>query len=120
MFTIFFHYIFSKTTFLARLVNIKMQPLNSEKASFVYSYQHIIRIISSLTAWIKECGKFATGVVDTGGESLTSEYLREYSKKFETVLMGHSGAGRKLIHEAKKSRDTVPLNGGGYISLFVW
>jgi hypothetical protein len=40
-------------------------------------------------------GKFATGVVDTGGNfaagvvdtggTLTREYLREFSKKFETV-----------------------------------
>jgi hypothetical protein len=30
---------------------------------------------------------------------LTCEYLREFSKKFETVLMGHSGAGGKLIHK---------------------
>jgi hypothetical protein len=43
---------------------------------------------------------------------LTCEYLREFSKKFETVLMGHSGAGGKLIHKktrSKKSLDTVPL-----------
>jgi hypothetical protein len=43
---------------------------------------------------------------------LTCEYLREFSKKFETVLMGYSGAGGKLIHKktrSKKSRDTVPL-----------
>jgi hypothetical protein len=36
----------------------------------------------------------------------------EFSKKFETVLMGYSGAGEKLIHEktrGKKSRDTAPL-----------
>ncbi len=33
--------------------------------------------------------KFATGVADTGGKfatgTLTREYLREFSKKFETV-----------------------------------
>ncbi len=43
---------------------------------------------------------------------LSCEYLREFSKKFETVPMGYSGAGGKLIHEknrSKKSRDTVPL-----------
>jgi hypothetical protein len=46
---------------------------------------------------------------------LTCEYLREFSKKFETVLKGYSGAGGKLIHKktkSKKSRDTVPLNMG--------
>ncbi len=34
-------------------------------------------------------------------------------KKFETVLMGYSGAGGKLTHEktrSKKYHDTVPLN----------
>ncbi len=33
--------------------------------------------------------------------ALTCEYLREFSKKFEMVLMGYSGAGGKLIHEKK-------------------
>jgi hypothetical protein len=45
---------------------------------------------------------------------LSCEYLREFSKKFETVLTGYSGVGGKLIHKttrSKKSRDTVPLNG---------
>jgi hypothetical protein len=27
------------------------------------------------------------------------EYLREFSKKFETALMGYSGTWAKLIHE---------------------
>ncbi len=31
--------------------------------------------------------------------TFTCEYLREFSKKFKTVLMGYSGAGGKLIHE---------------------
>jgi hypothetical protein len=36
--------------------------------------------------------------VDTGGgwhrwQTLSCEYLREYSKKFETVFMEYSGAG---------------------------
>ncbi len=31
--------------------------------------------------------------------TLTHEYLREFSKKFETVSMEYSGAGGKLIHE---------------------
>ncbi len=70
--------------------------------------------------------KFAAGVVDTGGNlppvSLTPvatgvvetwKYLREFSKKFEMILMLSSGAWGKVIHEKnlnKKSRDTVPLN----------
>ncbi len=50
---------------------------------------------------------------------MTCEYLREFSKKFETVLMGYPGAGGKLVHEkktrSKKSRDTVPLRAFAYI-----
>ncbi len=64
--------------------------------------------------------KFAAGVVDIGGKfaaglvdiALTCEYLCEFSKNSETVLMGYSGAGGKLIHKktrSKKSRDTAPL-----------
>ncbi len=44
--------------------------------------------------------------------TLSCKYLREFPKKFETVLMGYSGAGGKLIHKktrSKKSRDIVPL-----------
>ncbi len=66
-------------------------------------------------------GKIATGINDTGGKiatgvnnacTLISEYLREFSKKFETAVMVYSGAWGKLIHEktrSRKSRDTVPL-----------
>jgi hypothetical protein len=64
---------------------------------------------------------FAAGVVDTGGEfatdtggapwSLTCEYLCEFLKKFETVLMGYSGAGGKLIHEKKpEAKNLVTLS----------
>ncbi len=63
---------------------------------------------------VDNCGKFATSVIDTGGASLLCEYLRKFLKKFETVLMEYSGAGRKLIHEKKtrsnKYCDTVPLS----------
>ncbi len=44
--------------------------------------------------------------------TLTCEYLRKFSKKFETALMVYSGAWGKLIHEknrSRKSRDSVPL-----------
>ncbi len=62
-------------------------------------------------------GKFSAGVVDTGGNlppvsltpvanllpvsltTLTCEYLREFSKKFEMILMLLSGAWGKVIHE---------------------
>jgi hypothetical protein len=53
-------------------------------------------------------GKFATGVIDTSG-NFTYKYLREFSKKFETVLMDYYGAGGKRIHE-KKSEAKIPLN----------
>ncbi len=36
--------------------------------------------------------------------TLTSKYLREFSKKFETVLMGYSGAGGKLTHEKNQKQ----------------
>ncbi len=41
---------------------------------------------------------------------MSCEYLREFSKKFETALMVYSGAWGKLIHKkirSRKSRDTV-------------
>ncbi len=43
---------------------------------------------------------------------MSCEYLREFSKKFETALMIYSRAWRKLIHEktrSRKSRDNIPL-----------
>jgi hypothetical protein len=36
--------------------------------------------------------------------SFTSEYLGAFSKKFETVLKGYSGAGGKLIHEKNQKQ----------------
>jgi hypothetical protein len=45
-------------------------------------------------------GKFAAGVVDTGDTyTLTCEYLREISKKFEMTLVLFLGACVKMIHE---------------------
>jgi hypothetical protein len=42
---------------------------------------------------------------------LTCEYLREFSKKFEMVLMGYSGAGGKLIHKKKlEAKNLVTLS----------
>ncbi len=37
-------------------------------------------------------GKFATGVDDTGGNTLSCEYLRDFSKKKLIALMVYSGA----------------------------
>jgi hypothetical protein len=48
------------------------------------------------------CGKFATGVVDTGdGCTLTGEceYFREIFEKFDITQMLFSGAWGKKIHK---------------------
>jgi hypothetical protein len=37
-------------------------------------------------------------------QTLTCEYLREFSKKFETVSLEYSGAGGKLIHEKNQKQ----------------
>ncbi len=37
-------------------------------------------------------------------QTLSCEYLREFSKKFEMVLMEYSGAGGKLIHEKNQKQ----------------
>ncbi len=42
---------------------------------------------------------FATGVVDTGGAPC------EFSKKIESVVMGFSRAGGKLIHEKNQKQE---------------
>ncbi len=44
--------------------------------------------------------------------TMSREYLREFSKKFEMAVMVYSDAWGKLIHEknrSRKSRDTVPI-----------
>ncbi len=56
---------------------------------------------------------FATGVADTGGAPWLANISANLRKKIETVGMGYSGAGGKLIHKktrCKKSLDTVPLS----------
>ncbi len=37
-------------------------------------------------------------------QTLSCEYLRQFSKKFETVLLEYSGAGGKLIHEKNQKQ----------------
>ncbi len=49
-------------------------------------------------------GKFATGV------TFSCEYLREFSKKFETALVGYSGAGGQLIQKQPKVENLVALS----------
>ncbi len=55
------------------------------------------------TTLVKLVAKFAAGVVDTV-DTLSCEYLREFSKKFETALMVYSGAWGKLIHERNQKQ----------------
>jgi hypothetical protein len=72
--------------------------------------------VGKISAGVIDTGvKFAAGVVDTSGNlppvsltpvanlhrwcTLTCEYLREFSKKFEMILMLLSGAWGKVIHE---------------------
>ncbi len=53
--------------------------------------------------------KFATGVVDTG-TALWLANISANKKKFETVLMGYSGAGGKLIHYKTEAKNLVTLS----------
>jgi hypothetical protein len=56
------------------------------------------KLVAKFAAGVVETGgKFATGVVDTGGAP-------RLAKKFETVLMGYSGAGGKLIHKKNQKQ----------------
>jgi hypothetical protein len=55
--------------------------------------------------------------------TLSCEYLREFSKKFETVLMGYSGAGGKLIHEKNQEQKIswhCPFKGIIRRDLYYW
>jgi hypothetical protein len=66
------------------------------------------------TAQGKLVAKFAAGVVDTGGNlppvlltpvvHLDLRISPRIFEKFETVLMGHSGAGGKLIHKKNQKQ----------------
>ncbi len=50
-------------------------------------------------------GKFAAGVVDTGGAPwLANIYSNFWKNLKKTVLMGNSGAGGKLNHEKKEKQ----------------
>ncbi len=56
------------------------------------------------TTLAKLVAKFAAGVVDTGGAALHANISANFRKKFETVLMGYSRAGGKLIHEKNQKQ----------------
>ncbi len=51
-----------------------------------YQQPDIVLIICHRCCWYRWC-------------TLTCEYLRKFSKKFETIPMGYFGAGGTLIHE---------------------
>ncbi len=67
----------------------------------------LAKLVAKFAASVVDTGgKFSAGVIDTGGNfaalppvslilvvHLTCEYIREFLKKFEMVLMGFSGAG---------------------------
>ncbi len=52
-------------------------------------------------------GKFASGVVETGGAPWFANISENLKKKFETVLLGYSGAGGKLIHEKNQKQKNL-------------
>ncbi len=60
---------------------------------------------------IEDFFSFVTSVSDTGGSTLSCEYLRDFWKKLEMVIMGYSGAGGKLIHKKKpEAKNLVTLS----------
>jgi hypothetical protein len=65
----------------------------------------LAKVVEKFAAGLVDTGgKFATGVVDIGGAPWIAEYVREFSKKFEMVLLEYSGAGGKLIHEKNQKQ----------------
>jgi hypothetical protein len=65
--------------------------------------------VSVATTLAKLVAKFAAGVVDTSGALIPVVHIDlrislQIYKKFETVLMGYSGAGGKLIHEKNQKQ----------------
>ena len=63
------------------------------------------KLVAKFVARVVDTGrKFATGVVDTGGAPQLANISANFRKNFETVLMGDSGAGGKLIHEKNQKQ----------------
>jgi hypothetical protein len=89
--------------FLMAIRDASMAPgtLHGTKDSGKGVLSTISHIFSTTLAKMVE--KFAAGVVDRWC-TLTCEYLRKFSKKFETVLMEYSGAGGKLFHEKNQKQ----------------
>ncbi len=76
------------------------------------------------TTLAKLVAKFAASVFDTGGAPWLATIFANFWKKFETVLMGYSGAGGNWYMKktrSKNSRDTVPwFHTVGKFNLFSW
>ncbi len=56
-------------------------------------------------------------------QTLSCEYLRKFLKKFETFLIGYSGAGGKLIHEKNQKQKIswhCPFNHTSLKSIPMW
>jgi hypothetical protein len=58
--------------------------------------------------------KFAAGIIDTRGCTLTCEYLCKFSKTFEMTLMLFSGAWGKIIHEKNLKKKCM------YVCMYVF
>ncbi len=64
----------------------------------------LAKLVAKFAAGVIDTGgKFATGVVDTGGAPWLANISASFWK-FETVLMGYSGAGENLIHEKNQNQ----------------
>ncbi len=113
------------------LILSSQQPDNCSHCSPPVANLPLVSLIQveSCCRHLDTSGKFATGINNTcktGGKiclrcrwylwcTLTCEYLCEnFFYKFETVLMGYSGAGGKLIHETNQKQKIslhCPLKG---------
>ncbi len=70
----------------------------------------IVILVAKFAAGVVDTrGKFATGVIDTGvldtGGALDLRISPRIFENFETVLIGYSGAGGKLIHEKTEAKN---------------
>ncbi len=93
--------------------NIRLQTPESELEAKIYIY-----VSSTTQRWPNKIIKI---FLIEDFLHLSCKYLREFSKKFETVLMEDSGAGGKLIHEKNQKQKIswhCPFKSPGYILPF--
>ncbi len=83
-----------------------MPPVSTTLAVLVVNLQPVSLILEAnffatgvVDTVVDTSGKFAAGVVDTGGAPC--KYLRKFSKNFEMTLMLLSEAWWKMIHVVK-------------------